>query len=240
MIVVASLTGCTTMIRGTHQKISVSTNPQGADIQFNNGEKCTSPCQVDAKRDRPIQAVINKEGCQQSVVNITSSLSGSSVIMGGFLDFWNGSSHDLIPSNIDLRLFCGNDAEIAAQENERREASRLQELNEVMSRAHAAITPSSEAQQHPDYGKHIIDCDWIATSKRSNPAANALVGAAAGAGLASLFGLALGLDSGYGTLAGASALSGGIAGAAGAANSNSSRYREIMTQCMRDKGHQVY
>jgi hypothetical protein len=103
-----------------------------------------------------------------------------------------------------------------------------------------SIIPSDESRAHPDYQKHFNECDWYATSDQVGIGKSTLTGAATGAGLASLFGLVLGVDSGYGRLAGAGALSGGLAGAAGAAMSNDMKYKQVMVQCLRDKGHHVY
>lgn len=103
-----------------------------------------------------------------------------------------------------------------------------------------AVTPSDEARAHPDYYKHFNECDWYATSNRSNPTNNALASAAVGAGLSAAVGAIFGVGDLIGPMAGAGALISGVRGLAGSANANSDHYRQVMLQCMRDKGYEVY
>jgi uncharacterized protein YcfJ len=104
------------------------------------------------------------------------------------------------------------------------------------------IVASTETRENPQYKKDFNDCDWYATSNQHNVKSSALGGAVIGAGVASLFGLILGLDGGenYARLAGAGALGGGLSGAGGAMTSNEARYKNIMIDCLRKRGHEVY
>lgn len=106
--------------------------------------------------------------------------------------------------------------------------------------SHVRIVASTETRENPEYRKDFNDCDWYATSDHVNPARNAAGGALLGAGLASAFGAIMGLDSGYARLAGVGALSGGLGGLAGTKVNNDMRYKEIMLQCLRKRGHEVY
>lgn len=106
--------------------------------------------------------------------------------------------------------------------------------------SHVNIIATDETRDNPQYSKDFNECNWYATSDGVNPARTAAGGALAGAGIASLFGLVLGVDSGYGQLAGVGALSGGLSGAAGAKARNDMRYKQIMLECLRKRGHEVY
>lgn len=106
--------------------------------------------------------------------------------------------------------------------------------------SHVSIVPSDEARKHPDYNKHYHECDWYATSDQVGIGKTAASGALVGAGIASLTGLVMGMDGGYARLAGIGALYGGVSSGAWAAMSNDQKYKHVMTQCLRDKGHHVY
>ncbi|MCW5597680.1 MAG: hypothetical protein KIT80_23520 [Chitinophagaceae bacterium] len=106
--------------------------------------------------------------------------------------------------------------------------------------SHVNIVASTETRENPEYTKDFNDCNWYATSDGVNPARAAAGGALAGAGIASLFGLALGVNDGFGSLAGVGALSGGLSGAAGAKVRNDTIYKQIMLECLRKRGYEVY
>ncbi|SFI30890.1 hypothetical protein [Nitrosomonas sp. Nm34] len=236
------LSGCVTMVRGTKQDISVNTDPAGADVKFNNGESCTSPCTIKAKRSHPLQAVISKDECRQYVVNMFPFVSSGAMfmgVMGGFLDYWTGAYHDLQPNPVTVNLACGEQAEVAVQDE--RERAIQSQRSAVSERAHAAITPSDEARGHPNYEKDLYECDWYATSKKADVVGNALAGAAVGAGVSAAVGAIFGVSGDFvGKLAGAGALTTGLSSGVNAMASNNARYNQVMVQCMRDKGHHVY
>ena len=106
--------------------------------------------------------------------------------------------------------------------------------------SHVNIVASTETRENPEYTKDFNDCNWYATSDGVNPARAAAGGALAGTGIASLFGLALGVNDGFGSLAGVGAISGGLSGAAGAKARNDMIYKQVMLDCLRKRGHEVY
>lgn len=106
--------------------------------------------------------------------------------------------------------------------------------------SHVSIVPSDESRVHPDYRKHFNECDWYATSDQVGIGKTAASGALVGAGIASLTGLIMGMDGGYARLAGIGAMYGGLSSGAWASMSNDQKYKHVMTQCLRDKGHHVY
>lgn len=106
--------------------------------------------------------------------------------------------------------------------------------------SHVPIIPSDESRNHPDYTKHFHECDWYATSDQVGIGKSAAKGALFGAGLAAATGLLMGMDGGYARLAGLGAAYGGLSSGAWAKMSNDQKYKAVMTQCLRDKGHLVY
>ncbi len=101
-----ALSGCATIIRGTEQQVSVNTNPIGAQIQFSNGQSCTSPCTIKTKRDQSLQIDISKPGCATQTATMVPTLSGGGVILGGIVDYGTGAVYDLQPNPLTVTLAC--------------------------------------------------------------------------------------------------------------------------------------
>lgn len=100
------------------------------------------------------------------------------------------------------------------------------------------FTFSDESLKKPTYSKDYVACDRIAKNNKQSVSGNAVGSAAAGAGVAALAGLILGAD--IGAAAGLGALFSGVSGAAGTHGYNVQNYRHTFSQCMRDRGYQVY
>ena len=105
---VLSLSSCAfvTMIRGTEQQVAVNTAPTGAMVQFSNGESCTSPCTINAKRDQTLQINVVKDGCHTSTATMMPILSGAGAMWGGLIDYGTGAVYDLQPNPLTITLVC--------------------------------------------------------------------------------------------------------------------------------------
>lgn len=114
VLLITSLTGCATIIRGTEQEVAVNTNPVGANIQFSNGQSCISPCTIKTKRNQSLQLSITKDGCHQQTATMMPTLAGGGVIMGGLIDYGTGAVYDLQPNPMTVSLVC--DKKLTAQE----------------------------------------------------------------------------------------------------------------------------
>lgn len=101
------LTGCATMFRGTEQIVSVNTMPSGARLEFSNGQSCESPCQINVKRDQPLQITISKTGCHTQTATMVPTLAGAGAMLGGFIDYATGAVYDLQPNPLTVTLACG-------------------------------------------------------------------------------------------------------------------------------------
>src|SRR4051812_6244955 len=93
-----ALIGCATIIRGTEEQVSVNTNPVGAFISFSNGQSCTSPCNLKAKRSAPLALTITKAGCDTQTATMIPQLAGGGVLLGGLVDYGTGAVYDLEPN----------------------------------------------------------------------------------------------------------------------------------------------
>lgn len=102
----ATITGCATIIRGTEQQVHVNTNPVSAKIEFSNGQSCMSPCSIKTKRDQSLVITISKEGCSTQTATMIPTLAGGGVILGGLIDYGTGAVYDLQPNPLTITLAC--------------------------------------------------------------------------------------------------------------------------------------
>jgi hypothetical protein len=72
LAVLAVLTGCATIIRGTTQAYNVTSIPSGAAVSFSTGETCTTPCAVKKKRNEPFAVNVVKDGYEPYVFQVTT------------------------------------------------------------------------------------------------------------------------------------------------------------------------
>lgn len=106
IVVVSSLAGCATMLRGTEQAIFINTQPVGADVQLSNGASCIGPCQQVVRRDEPLTISVSKEGCSTQTATMVPTLSGGGVLTGGLIDYGTGAVYDLQPNPLTITLSC--------------------------------------------------------------------------------------------------------------------------------------
>lgn len=106
-----SLGGCATVINGTNVDYLTETDPDGANIVFLNGLKCTSPCKLELRRGSDTRVDIKKPGYEPVYVLVQSRLAGSTfgnIILGGGIgaavDGSNGASNTLFPRPLKVRL----------------------------------------------------------------------------------------------------------------------------------------
>lgn len=102
------LAGCATIVRGTEQNVTVNTVPNGANVAFSNGQSCTSPCSISAKRNQEINVVVTMEGCASQTAFVRPRISTGGGLLGGLPDLATGAVYDLEPSDLSFMLTCAN------------------------------------------------------------------------------------------------------------------------------------
>jgi hypothetical protein len=102
------LAGCATILRGTEQDVTVDTVPRGAMVAFSDGQSCTSPCSIAAKRSQSLQVNIWMEGCTPQTAFIRPRMTAIGGVLGGLPDLATGAVYDLEPSSLSFALQCAN------------------------------------------------------------------------------------------------------------------------------------
>ena len=100
------LTGCATVIRGTEQDVTVDTAPNGALVEFSNGQSCMSPCSISAKRNEALEVRISRDGCSPQQAFIRPRITALGGVLGGLPDLATGAVYDLEPSALSFVLQC--------------------------------------------------------------------------------------------------------------------------------------
>ena len=75
-------------------------------MTFSNGQNCTSPCQIEAKRNESLQINIEKDSCHTHTATLMPTLAGAGVVLGGLIDYGTGAVYNLQPNPITVTLIC--------------------------------------------------------------------------------------------------------------------------------------
>jgi hypothetical protein len=102
------LAGCATIVRGTEQNVTVDTVPSGAKVAFSNGQTCTSPCSIAAKRNKAINVSVSMAGCTTQTAFVRPRITAGGGLLGGLPDLATGAVYDLEPSQLSFMLTCGD------------------------------------------------------------------------------------------------------------------------------------
>jgi len=106
-----TLSGCATVVNGTHQDLVLTTIPDGSTMTVTGGESCTSPCKIKLKRRNPVRVDIAHAGFKPTYVLVRSKAGGATVgnvlaggLIGIVVDSSNGSNNFLSPNPVKVKL----------------------------------------------------------------------------------------------------------------------------------------
>jgi PEGA domain len=102
------LSSCASIINGTHQTVSITTDPPGANVQI-GGEQYISPVDASLARNRGYQIVASKPGYQTQTAQVESSFSAITILDTVFwipwvVDLADGAAWKLDPETIQIHL----------------------------------------------------------------------------------------------------------------------------------------
>ncbi len=107
----AVLPGCATIIHGSNQDISISSNPPGATVLTADGGSFTTPAKINVKRNKDHVFCVTKPGFHTEQVAGTSVLSGAVFanivlggIIGGIVDASSGAAWRIEPETFMVTL----------------------------------------------------------------------------------------------------------------------------------------
>ncbi len=103
--------GCASIINGTAQEVSVSSNPSGAKVQADGNDSGETPAKIKLKRKTDHVLVITKDGYEQEQKNLMHVISGAvcgNILAGGLIgwgvDAATGAQHKLVPGTVHVDL----------------------------------------------------------------------------------------------------------------------------------------
>ena len=106
-----SASGCATLITGWYQKVPVSSDPQGATVQVDGGEKYVTPTKLHLKRNHDHTLLFTKDGYRSETVTlmhvVSGAIAGNAVVFGlaGLaVDNLTGSQFKLLPLKVDVQM----------------------------------------------------------------------------------------------------------------------------------------
>lgn len=107
-----SAVGCASILTGTSQKVSFSSDPSGAKVEIQpSGLQGTTPFAVDLKKGRGYTVTAKKEGYEKAVQSIGTTLNGwflGNLLLGGLIgmiiDASNGSYLNLDRNTVKFIL----------------------------------------------------------------------------------------------------------------------------------------
>jgi hypothetical protein len=111
LFLLAALNGCATIIHGTTQDISVTTDPADADLLVDGNLRYKSPATIAMKRYDDHTLEISREGYKSEKVDIKGVISAA--VLGDFLaggaigygiDAATGAQRRLVPEKVEVRL----------------------------------------------------------------------------------------------------------------------------------------
>jgi PEGA domain len=114
-LIVVLLTSCATMSRGSHETLTVLSEPSRANVVLSSGEKGVTPATFVKRRRGNFTVTVSKTGYVSKVVNVESKASATAgtarardVLLGGPLgvtvDAVSGAYNSLYPNPVSVRL----------------------------------------------------------------------------------------------------------------------------------------
>lgn len=114
--------GCATIMKGTTQKISVSSHPSGANVLADGSPCGITPCSVELKRKDDHVIIVRKEGYEDGVVQVSKVMGGMIIgnllfggILGAGVDAASGSMWNLVPEKINVTLVPGKSGQAKSE-----------------------------------------------------------------------------------------------------------------------------
>lgn len=111
-----ALASCATVVRGTKEPMTFTSEPSGAEVTTTAGYACVTPCTVEIPRNKDFVATYKKVGYEPTTIDVTTSISGAgatglvgNAIVGGIIgvgvDTVSGATLDHRPNPAHAILY---------------------------------------------------------------------------------------------------------------------------------------
>ena len=109
-------TSCATITRGVHDKLSVTSDPSGAEVRLSTGERGVTPVKfVKERKTDPFSVTVSKPGYAPQTVKVESKFGGTgggamagNLLLGGAIgmgvDAGTGAYKSLYPNPVSVKL----------------------------------------------------------------------------------------------------------------------------------------
>src|SRR4029453_10656332 len=188
------ITSCATVARGSHDKLTVLSEPAGANVILSSGERGVTPTKFVKSRRDNFTVTVSKAGYVPQTVNVESKVSatgGTAMIAGGPIgvgvDAVSGAYNSLYPNPVSVRLVPLRKSAAAAAIRKRGGASSITKSRSQVkpSSSSSPLTPSSTEPMFPTAkvpgkpgyvyspfdtsGRYIDVSDYPSGSKENDP-----------------------------------------------------------------------
>jgi PEGA domain len=154
---VVLITSCATITRGPHDKLTVLSEPSGANVVLSSGEKGVTPTRFVKSRRDNFTVTVTKAGYVPQTVNVESKVSatgGTAMAIGGPIgagvDAVSGAYNSLYPNPVSVRLAPLRKSAAAAAIRRRGASSTTKSSSQVKpSSSPSPLTSSSTEPMFP-------------------------------------------------------------------------------------------
>ena len=134
--------GCSTIVNGTTQSVSISSDPSGAEVQVDGNPVGVTPLSTELKRKHNHLVTISLDGYKTQQITINKVMSGAvagNILAGGLIgwgiDAANGSQYKLKPDTIAVVLVPGStdERDLISSVDQLDIRTRLEQLEQLKS-----------------------------------------------------------------------------------------------------------
>lgn len=154
-LILLSATGCATVVKGSTQKVPISSEPSSADVLVDGNLMGQTPTTLVLKRKNDHLITVQRQGYQSRSVAVVKNVGGAvwgNILAGGLIgwgvDAVSGAQYNLVPETINVRLDASTAAPTASSDNQSQFISKLKSLDQL----HDGKQLSDE-----EYGKGRLD-----------------------------------------------------------------------------------
>src|ERR1051325_1432246 len=162
-LLIGSLTSCATVSRGTHDRLTVLSEPSKANVVLSSGETSVTPATFVKSRRDNFSVTVSKPGYVTQTVNVQSRVASNAetsrtrdVVLGGPLgvtvDAVSGAYNSLYPNPVSVRLLpVHRSVATATERTQRREPQPRTTTSSLSTHEVKPTAVTSSSQTEPTF-----------------------------------------------------------------------------------------